>query len=273
MPENNNNNFSLVNLTIEIPDFIDEALKPASVEIGRALGDIFYCAFAPFTQKASKLRTKHLLDIEQYKEEIKTELSKIPEENLLMPELSLVGPALDASKFYIDKEILRTMFAKLISSSMDSSTYNLSRACFVEIIKQLSPLDAENLIIFKNENSLPICDFTFSVLFNKTNLSVETTTEKDIFLSNPNCTDFHLQRSSLSNLIRLGLVEISKTEMLPVGDITYRDFEKLAVYTELKDLVDKASSQLPETMTPSVTVKKHQIHLTSLGIDFVATCL
>ncbi|WP_267814141.1 Abi-alpha family protein [Staphylococcus aureus] len=46
-------------------------------------------------------------------------MSSVPENNLQEPQFSLLGPALEASKFYISEKTLSNMFAKLIASSMD----------------------------------------------------------------------------------------------------------------------------------------------------------
>ncbi len=57
--------------------------------------------------------------------------------------MSIVGPALEASKYYFDEKEIRNMFANLIASSMDSTYNGLVQHSFVEIIRQLSPYDAK----------------------------------------------------------------------------------------------------------------------------------
>lgn len=50
---------------------------------------------------AEKKRAKTEIDIQSYKEAIAQELIQIPEENIQEPQMSIVGPALEASKYYI----------------------------------------------------------------------------------------------------------------------------------------------------------------------------
>ncbi len=73
--------------------------------------------------------------------------------------MSIVGPALEASRYYIEEEELRKMFAKLIASSMNKnkSEISITHPSFVEIIKQLTPLDAQILdFIINNNQTAPI---------------------------------------------------------------------------------------------------------------------
>ena len=92
---------------------------------------------------------KNQQDVEKYKNECIEKISKIPEDKIQDPKLSIIGPALEASKFYIEEEEIRNMFANLIAASMNSDFNNSIHHSFIEIIKQLSPHDA---ILF---NSFP----------------------------------------------------------------------------------------------------------------------
>src|SRR5690606_5835122 len=83
----------------------------------------------------------------------------IPEENLIEPPLSIVGPVLDASRYYIEEDDIRLMFSKLIASSMDNRNQTKPHHSFCEIIKQLSPLDAQILKSFGNVNNHPIVNY------------------------------------------------------------------------------------------------------------------
>ena len=108
---------------------------------------------------ADKKRLDRQLKFEDYKNKILTECGKIPEDKKLEPQLSIIGPALEASKFYIDEEILRDMFAKLIANSMNADKQQFINAAFVEIIKQMSPVDANILKTFIKNKQQPISRF------------------------------------------------------------------------------------------------------------------
>src|SRR5690625_2537989 len=88
---------------------------------GQALDDIMtLVGFERLHEVAERKRAKREANIQMYKESIAQKVSAIPEENLQEPPLSIVGPALEASKYYIEEEALREMFSSIISASMNS---------------------------------------------------------------------------------------------------------------------------------------------------------
>lgn len=201
MSDGKKTNVNLV--TFDFPEFLTEATKPASQEIGKAFGDIFYLVFSPITQKAERARIKHREALIQYAEDIKVELSKIPEENLVSPELSIVGPALDASKFYIENEILRKMFSNVIASSMNCETADKTRASFVEIIKQLSPVDAKILKTIYETKLRPLIHVRW-----ETDTTTSTHIELIRNISWIEEYDYQTVSISIENLCRLKIIDI-----------------------------------------------------------------
>ena len=126
---------------VKVPsEIVKKTLEPSVHQIGEGFGNIFYLVFAPILK--AKIRKE--IEIQKYKEEIEAEILKIPPEKRIEPPLSIVGPALEASKYYIDHDVIRSMFSKLVASSMNIDFTNRAHASFIEIIKQLSPLDAVN---------------------------------------------------------------------------------------------------------------------------------
>lgn len=155
-----------------------------------------------------KYKIKQAANLEKYANEVKSGIEKIPEENIQEPKMSVVGPALEASKFYIEEDEIRGMFAKLIASSMDKTQSINIHPSFVEIIKVLSPLDAKNLYSLYHGGDETISKIRVT---NKENKSY-TDHFNHIFLGNPECQDNNLIESSIDNLIRLKLVDVSYSE-------------------------------------------------------------
>ncbi len=120
-------------IKIDIPHFLDEALTPVAKECGERLSDIVNLVFTPVVM-ARAMRDKHL---KMFLDELNNEVKKIDEKNIQSPPINIVGPALeDVLKYYCDDDVIRKMFVKLISSSMNKSC-NIHPA-FGEIIKQIS---------------------------------------------------------------------------------------------------------------------------------------
>ena len=155
-----------------------------------------------------KYKIKQAANFEKYANEVKSGIEKIPEENIQEPKMSVVGPALEASKFYIEEDEIRGMFAKLIASSMDKTQSINVHPSFVEIIKVLSPLDAQNLYSLYHGRDETISKIRVT---NKENDSY-TDHFNHVFLGNPECQDINLIESSIDNLIRLKLVDVSYSE-------------------------------------------------------------
>lgn len=104
------------------------------------------------SDKAALLRAKNEIDVENLKNSMLQEVATIPPENIQEPPLKILGPALEASKYYIEEEESRSMFAKILASSFDDRKNSIIHPSFVEIIKQLDVTDARILQFLKEQN-------------------------------------------------------------------------------------------------------------------------
>lgn len=256
-----------VNAKLEIPPSVDNAVsnltnKPTN-SIGAGIADIVDLVFGPVSYRKQKQQIKYAAKLNQFKSELNEKINSIPKENLKEPDFQTAATALDAAKYCLDSEELRSMFANLISGTMDTRHFSQAHPSFAEIIKQMSPLDAQNLALFKNED-YPIAEYRkyepheddcenihfgkFSIL--KTN----------IFLSNQNINDIDLQAASISNLSRLGLLKL--TYDFTLENKAYAPFEK----TDFFKTIQSANKEI-------AIVKKGVAKKTPLGKSFIAVCL
>ena len=177
----------------------------ASKGIIQTLNDIWYCAYGhKWDEKVQELRLRQTIKLEKLKKDLEQKIQVIPNENLQEPKLSVVGPALESAKFYMDENEIREMFANLIAASMNKSQADNIHPSFVEMIKMLSPLDAKNLYFLSS-----LQDETIS----KIRVEYENGGYNDIYnhiyLGNPECQDNQLMEPSIDNLIRLKLIDVS----------------------------------------------------------------
>ncbi|MEE3428552.1 MAG: DUF4393 domain-containing protein [Ruminococcus sp.] len=239
---------------------IKNITNPPTKSIGKALGDICDLCFGKLGETAEKSRIKHQKNIEDFKASLYNDIKNIPEENLIEPKLSVVGPALEASKFYYEEDELRKMFERLIVNSMDSRKISNVHPSFTEIIKQLSPLDAQNLTLFRNNNHLPLCEYR-----SRNELKTEYNVIKsNVFLSNLNCTDIDLQGVSISSLSRLELISINYEKYI-TNDAMYKIFENNDFYRSI--------SSLYKSLNQKIIVRKGVAIITPLGLAFTDVCL
>lgn len=137
---------SLIDL---VPDSVDNAVKnitdKPTQNIGTTFADIWYLVFGGISQAAEKRKLKYSYALQEFEKELQEKISVIPKDKLIEPDIQVIAPALEASKYCIENAELRNMFSKLISSSMDIDTFNLSQPIFIDMIKNFKPLDCKIL--------------------------------------------------------------------------------------------------------------------------------
>ena len=170
MSDESSNKISLIGLP-NVPDFVDGALDNILDEptknIGQTLGDIWYLVFGGISQAASKKRLKYSVDLEKYQQELNDSINKIPKGKQIEPSIQVTAQALENSKYCVSTEILRNMFVKLISGTMNKDLEPLVHPSFPEMIKQMDENDARLLMELKRKShSQPIAEFQeeFTVL-------------------------------------------------------------------------------------------------------------
>ena len=73
----------------------------------------------PYRKWKIRAKIKDELYEQEYRKSINANISKVAENNLQVPNPSIVFPAMSTSFLYIHEETLRELFAKLIASSFD----------------------------------------------------------------------------------------------------------------------------------------------------------
>lgn len=194
---------------------------------------------------------KNNLDVKIFKESIENKMSQNSSDKFQEPTLSIIGPALEASKFYIEEEDIRNMFANLIAASMNSDFNNIIHHSFVEIIKQMNPLDAK--ILNSMITGAPLVDIIHVVN------SSYLVHQKNFYFSS--LVSESLSNSiSIDNLIRLGLIVRQENELTDKS--LYNHFYNSETLRNLKIRNPKLNFQL----------KKTHLLLTNLGNAFKAVC-
>lgn len=190
----------------------EKLLDKPTKELGEGVGNLFWLAFTPVLLARNYLEPR----IEKFKTEIATEISKVPKEQLTEPPLNIVGPALEASKYYIEDEDLRLMFAKLIAASMDTTKQSLAHPSFVEIIKQMSAFDAQNFKFLSEHISSDKVHFGVGRIDQVFENGAKALYHNFIPFPEMRLVNATQYASSLGNLIRLELINLN-------FDVSYTD--------------------------------------------------
>lgn len=203
-------------------------------------------------------------NIEKYSKEINHEIDKIPSEKINPnPDISIIGPALEASKFYVGKEESRKMFAKLIAAELNIETADKVHHSFVDIIKQMSSNDARLLTLLPTNGPLAqIC------LYSKNRKSYKQLTVNDIVIIPGHIENHFVENAiSINNLARLRIVEID--HVFSVSDSSvYEPYKQLNEYKQGLQAV----KEYPEQFSV-VEVKGGMFAITPFGELFKRICL
>ena len=209
---------------------------------------------------------KNQQDVEKFKNDCLEKISKIPENKIQDPKLSIIGPALEASKFYIEEEEIRNMFSNLVAASMNSEHDDKIHHSFIEIIKQLSPYDA---ILFNSlKPSNPFLEISFKVLDDDSHGEIPFI---PIFFTNKLCGDYRKNPISLTNLEKQGLIKFPHNCHLLTQGI-YNDLYNHPEYLKLKHT--KLAPIELQNDHHSIEIKdtKKLFELTPLGNAFKKIC-
>ncbi|MET7041042.1 DUF4393 domain-containing protein [Clostridium botulinum] len=247
------------------PELYDDALKPSVQESGKLLGripKIINAALAPLDIWI--LNREY--NIEKTKKLLAKNLENVSPEKIVSPEPHVAVPVLQAISYSMNSEELRNMYAKLLANSMNSDEQDNVHPCFVEIIKQLSPLDASNLSVFKGIVSYPIAEYILKSTYGETSLKTH------VFLHNDQTSDIDLLSLSMSNLERLGLLTITYNSYL-LGEHLYDNFKNHPIFVEAKNIINNPELSDKYMGWNEIYINKGIVSLTPLGRKFVDICI
>lgn len=145
---------AVTGLAKAVPIYPD-LVQPAAQEIGKSLQTVsrlVNVAISPIRALVWGYEKIEEFIINRVSEK----LSNVPHENIVTPLASIAVPTVEALKYLGDEEELREMFANLLANSMDKSEADNTHPAFVEIIKNLSALDAIVLKKFLSKETHPI---------------------------------------------------------------------------------------------------------------------
>lgn len=237
-----------------VPDLYDDALKPTAQESGKTL------SLVPRTINAALLPLRKWILQQEYnfsetEKLLAKKLEHVDENKIVTPEPHIAVPVLQALSYSMDSDELRNLYANLLAKAMNIDTKNLIHPAFVEIIKQFSPVDAYILREINPSKSFPVITISVNEYSNPVNtgdflqgLEIPKRT-----YSYPNITYIqHFSYSeistSINNLTRLGLVEISlgneqnESYDLILNSPVYKNLEK-----QLKSYITKPYQKYEKT--------------------------
>lgn len=115
--------------------------------IGASLMKLVALPFKFLGMTADQLENK-------YAEFLKNSISKVEPEDRVIPKAAVVSPLLEHVKFVFDEDGLAEMFSNLLANAMDCNVEKMVHPAFVEMLKQMSPLDVEFMHFYFEDRDL-----------------------------------------------------------------------------------------------------------------------
>ena len=208
MSENN----PLSNMSQSAVDLIKEGyedlLQPSFIEFGK----IFSLLPRWIRNKlfpAEKWNLKAEYERKMFEQSLDDRLKGKKEEELIEPNLCVLIPALQAAAYTIGSNELRNLYANLLANAMIKDRCNYVHPAFVEIIKQMSHVDAlilNELCKRTKDNLIPIV----SIINNKKTDSIVPINYQlfAINITGLSILSHDLQSSCIDNLCRLGIIRL-----------------------------------------------------------------
>lgn len=222
--------------------------KPTQ-NMGTTLADIWYLVFGGISQAAEKRKLKYSYALQEFEQELKEKIEKIPEDKRKDPDIQIIAKALEEAKYCIDKEELRNMFSSLIASSMNTDFY--VSPVMVNIISSLSPINAKMLNFYYSHDRKIQSELD---IINKSQIKASDDTMKKIFTPiNINELENYLNTSQ-TEIIK-SIIELEHLNLLCWSDKTIENFA--FIYQNVNGVFTNFENS----------------RLSILGINFCSICL
>lgn len=240
------------------PKLYDDAIQPSAQEVGKSLSLIPKAINAAFVPLRKWIAYKEYSIVETEKL-LADKLKNLEPEKIVPPEPYVAVPAIQAISYSMNNDVLRNLYANLIAKSMNTDTKDNVHPSFVEIIKQLSPLDAKLFNILCMNVINPIID-----------LGLKTKGESGSIVLVNNITLINISTIesisvSIDNLERLKLISIPYGTHY-VNDNLYAPFYDHVIYKQYDNLYR-------ESALDELKITKKIISITEMGKSFHKICV
>lgn len=235
----------------------EEALNPSANLIGQAFRGALHLVLDPFV-KLNIIRDQSL---KKFEETIQYKNEAIPLENRDISKVGLALKALEDSKYQLDSEQLREMFATLISSTLDNRTSSIVQPSFSTVLKDLSLEDAMILLKFVEIQKIPLVNLRHEMEDSDIGIDVLD----NILLFNDEIIH---EPISISSLERLGVLSISPLKLQSQYNLErYIAFKSSALY---KSHEQSLPIVVGEFTLSKITVDERSAVLTPFGKAFIS---
>lgn len=237
------------------PTLYEDALQPTVQEVGKLVARIPRAINAAFSGLDKWILNKEY-NVDETKKLLEHKLSKTDPNKIVTPDVFVAVPTIQAIFYCMNSEELRNLYANLLAKSMNTDTKDLVHPSFVEIIKQLSPLDAKAINSLKylceyqplirifacKEQPIPNERMNVHDMTNFGDAKIKLPLFSHYSFHIPNIESSAEQRGFIiQNLNRLGLINIDYREHI-IDAIQYKPlYDQLLQSSLYKKLISKTT--------------------------------
>lgn len=219
------------------PTIYEDGLQPTIQEVGKFAARIPRAINAAFSELDKWILNKEYA-VDETKKLLAQKLENVNPDKIVEPEPYVAVPAIQALSYSMNNKELRDLYATLLAKAMNSDTKDLVHPSFVEVIKQMSPIDAAIFKIITESDDTPLID-----LWIQTNSYDQYNSYNISWITSYNYLEVRL---SLDNLSRLGLIEIP-SNMHYTDDTIYNIIRETEYYKEIKKQLQSMHGKIMET--------------------------
>ena len=243
-----------------VPKVYDDALKSTVQETGKTIALIPKAINVALSPLRKWIAEKEYI-IAETEKLLAKKLQNIDQDKIVTPEAYVAIPAIQAISYSMNSVELRNLYANLLANSMNKDTKDNVHPSFVEIIKQMSPLDAKVFKLICESEINPLIDLSISYKDGGNNYYKYNISRITLYSYEDICI-------SIDNLTRLGLIEI------PLGrSYTNKETYKFVRDTSSYKRIKKELENINKGKIDEIEEDEKYIKKTSLAKIFYEMCI
>lgn len=242
------------------PTLYEDALQPTVQEVGKFAARIPRAINAAFSGLDKWILNKEYA-IDETKKLLEKKLENVDPDKIVEPEAYVAVPAIQAISYSMNSEELRNLYANLLAKAMNSDTKEQVHPSFVEIIKQLSPIDSLVFKMIMERMPNPLIDLIY-----KNDEGHSVTLKTNIIDVDNKITTVEHASVSIDNLIKQNLIFVPEDSHYS-NEHSYDRLIKSEYYLSQEQLYPPTKDGF------KFTHKKRMIETTNIGSSFYEICV
>lgn len=233
-------------------------LAPSAKKLGETLGNLIEVFTFPISMAGIYARG----ELKKYEQETQTQINKIPADQFILDKdkLNLIIDAIEKSKHQLNNDVLRNMFAKLITSTVDKRKNKDITPRFASVLADLSVNDAKLLRDIANQK----CNMPLNISSYVDQSGNHQSISSNVLYFNQEYKATLANEISLNVLESLGILKESEYE------ISLDDLSDEVYLQIIQEINRKNGENLSLDITRKVELLNKNLNITEFGKAFIS---